>query len=68
MDLIDLQTGQVIADIRMTGSLDYGLVLTVYREGQEMIEIIVLTAIIISRRRPTVKIVGYQVAGAGLLL
>lgn len=68
VDLIDLQNGHIIADIRQTGSTDYGLVLTIYREGQEMMDVVVITAISMSRRRPMVRIIGYQIAGAGALL
>src|SRR5271170_3594874 len=67
LDLIDLQNGHIIADIRQTGSTDYGLVLTIYREGQEMIDIVVITAISLSRRQPAVRIVGYQIGGIGAL-
>ena len=65
-DLIDLQNGHIIADIRMAGSLDYGLILTIYREGEEMMDIIVLTAITVSRHRRIVRVVGSQIAGAGV--
>jgi hypothetical protein len=67
VDLIDLQNGHIIAEIRQTGSTDYGLVLTIYREGQEMMDIVVITAISMSRRQPVVRIIGYQIGGVGAL-
>ena len=65
-DLIDLQNDHIIANIRMAGSFDYGLVLTIYREGEEMMDIIVFTAIAVSLHRPIVRVVGSQIAGAGV--